>query len=132
MTLFADISFFVSFLSDRDRWHDEATSFMTSHRGRFVSSEWILAELCNYWAASARRAQVSSLLGSLRVKPKFQILKAQNASFDRGLELFSSRPDKQWSLTDCISFVVMQDLGITHALTADHHFEQGGFTILLK
>ena len=47
-------------------------------------------------------------------------------------ELFQSRPDKDWSLTDCISFVVMHDEKAHEALTADHHFEQAGFTVLVK
>jgi len=46
--------------------------------------------------------------------------------------MYQRRPDKNWSLTDCISFVVMQDHGITEALTGDHHFEQAGFVALLK
>jgi len=51
--------------------------------------------------------------------------------FHRGVELFRRRPDKGWPLTDCISFVVMQDHGIDEALTADVHFQQAGFTALL-
>jgi predicted nucleic acid-binding protein len=51
--------------------------------------------------------------------------------FERGFDLFCARVDKDWSLTDCISFVVMQERGLTEALTADRHFEQAGFTILL-
>ena len=47
------------------------------------------------------------------------------------MSLYSRRPDKEWSLTDCISFVVMSDEGLTEALTGDHHFEQAGFTPLL-
>lgn len=50
----------------------------------------------------------------------------------RATELFGKRLDKEWSLTDCISFVVMQDEGILEALTGDHHFEQAGFSVLLK
>jgi predicted nucleic acid-binding protein len=46
--------------------------------------------------------------------------------------LYDARPDKKWTLTDCISFVVMQERGITEALTGDQHFEQAGFTALLK
>jgi hypothetical protein len=49
----------------------------------------------------------------------------------RGLDLFAGRSDKNWSLTDCISFVVMQDEGLTEALTGDSHFEQAGFKALL-
>ena len=51
---------------------------------------------------------------------------------DAGLALYANRTDKDWSLTDCISFVVMNERGITDALTGDHHFEQAGFAALLK
>jgi uncharacterized protein len=53
-------------------------------------------------------------------------------SFGAARTFFSTRPDKEWSLTDCISFVVMNERGIGDALTNDHHFEQAGFQILLK
>lgn len=49
-----------------------------------------------------------------------------------GIRLYEQRRDKQWSLTDCISFVVMKREGLTEALTGDHHFEQAGFVALLK
>jgi hypothetical protein len=48
------------------------------------------------------------------------------------VELYAERPDKGWSLTDCIFFVVMRQQGIIQALTGDHHFEQAGFSALLK
>ena len=48
-----------------------------------------------------------------------------------GMELYASRPDKSWSLTDCISFCVMRELGITDVLTTDRHFSQAGFHVLL-
>lgn len=51
--------------------------------------------------------------------------------FERGIELFEARSDKNWSLTDCISFVIMTDLRLTFALTADKHFAQAGFQTLL-
>jgi predicted nucleic acid-binding protein len=52
--------------------------------------------------------------------------------FERAIEFYGRRADKAWSLTDCVSFVVMADLGITDALTGDHHFEQASFRALLK
>lgn len=55
-----------------------------------------------------------------------------DALFRRGLQLSNNRPEKEWSLTDCISFVVMKERRIKEALTGDHHFEQAGFVALLK
>jgi len=52
--------------------------------------------------------------------------------FQRGVDLFEQRADKAWSLTDCLSFLVMRAERLTDALTGDHHFEQAGFRALLK
>jgi uncharacterized protein len=52
--------------------------------------------------------------------------------YQEGVKLYASRSDKEWSLTDCISFVIMERLGLAEALTADHHFQQAGFVRLLK
>ncbi len=60
------------------------------------------------------------------------IVPASRELFQRGVELFTQRPDKDWSLTDCTSYVVMKEQDIEDALTTDHHFEQAGFTVLLK
>jgi hypothetical protein len=68
----------------------------------------------------------------LRSDPNVQILPASQDLFERGLQLYSARPDQGWPLTDCTSFAAMRELGLTEALTADHHFEQAGFVALLK
>jgi len=60
------------------------------------------------------------------------IVSADQALFDRGVSLYNQRLDKMWSLTDCISFIIMQDHGLRDALTGDHHFEQAGFNVLMK
>jgi len=60
------------------------------------------------------------------------VIPASSELFEAGLELYRSRADKQWSMTDCISFVVMRREGITDALTADRRFEQAGFHVLLR
>jgi hypothetical protein len=57
---------------------------------------------------------------------------SSNELFAAGVELYATRPDKEWSLTDCISFVVMEREGLTDALTGDRHFEQAGFKVLLS
>jgi predicted nucleic acid-binding protein len=60
------------------------------------------------------------------------LLASDSGTWRRGCELYDARPDKEWSLTDCISFVVMRDRGIEQALTGDEHFEQAGFAALLR
>jgi hypothetical protein len=67
----------------------------------------------------------------LRNDGRFTIVRSDSRLFEHGFDLYSARTDKSWSLTDCISFVVMEREGITEALTGDRHFEQAGFRILL-
>jgi len=68
----------------------------------------------------------------LQNDPEVTIVPASADLWQRGVTLFAGRPDKDWSLTDCISFVVMQERGLTAALTADRHFEHAGFVALLR
>lgn len=83
-------------------------------------------------SAPYNRPAFLSLWQGMRANPLIEILTPDPGLFDRGLALFARRPDKAWSLTDCISFVVMADRGLTEALTGDHHFEQAGFRALLR
>lgn len=78
------------------------------------------------------RELFTALLDGLKGNAKVTIIPASQELFDRGVEFFRERPDKEWTLTDCISFVVMADEELTDALTGDHHFEQAGFKALLK
>jgi len=68
----------------------------------------------------------------LQADPKVTIVPPSSDLLARGITLYAQRPDKHWSLTDCISFVVMEEHGLTQALTADWHFEQAGFEVLIK
>lgn len=73
----------------------------------------------------------TSLL-DLSSDPRMDIEPASRQSFEAGCVLYESRPDKDWSLTDCISMSVMRDRVIHEALTADHHFRQAGFVTLMS
>jgi predicted nucleic acid-binding protein len=72
------------------------------------------------------------LLDSLEQDPQVEIVLLTEELYQQALSLFRDRPDKEWGLIDCVSFVVMQERGITNALTTDEHFEQAGFRILLE
>ncbi len=129
--LFADTFYFFAILNPRDAAHPEALAFASEHDEPIVTTAWVLTELADGLAGTANRRAFSRLVARLQAVPENEIVPPSQELMTRGIQLYDARPDKNWSLTDCISFVVMQDRGITHALTGDHHFEQAGFSILL-
>ena len=131
--LFADAFFFLALLSKSDRAHAAAWAYLDPRlRRRLLTTAWVLTEVADGLARPNQRAAVTRLVTTLRANPTVEIIPPDLALFDRGLDLYSRRPDKGWSLTDCISFVVMADRGLDEALTGDHHFEQAGFRALLR
>jgi predicted nucleic acid-binding protein len=130
--VFADTSYYVALLSTSDRHHQRADEFARTWRGRLVLTDYVIIELGNALSSVARRQNLVPLIESLKQNRKVEIIPANEELLERGLELFGHRHDKDWSLTDCISFAVMQDNGLTDALTSDHHFEQAGFRALLR
>ncbi len=129
---FADSFVFLAMLNPRDRRHRPAVESLSGAAGPLVTTAWVLTELADGLCSSRTRALFLSLEKRLRNDPLVIIVPADERLYDLGFALYRDRPDKDWSLTDCISFVVMQERGIAEALTGDHHFEQAGFTALLK
>jgi uncharacterized protein len=130
-TVFADTSFYVALANPRDSLHSAAFEFSINFRGRTVTSEFVLIEVGNFFSAAATRQVFVELLGQLRTDVNTHIVECSAGVFQDAVELFRSRNDKQWSLTDCFSFAVMNALGLKRAPTADHHFAQAGFEVLL-
>jgi uncharacterized protein len=98
-----------------------------------VTTEFVLVELADGCAGTSQhRAAAAGTVSRLRGNRYVTIFSCTAQLFQDGLDLYEQRADKEWSLTDCISFVVMTREGITDALTGDHHFEQAGFVALLK
>lgn len=129
--VFADTHFYFALLNRRDPSHGRA---VTLHQERFaevITTAWVLAELADGLSSRAMRGRCVAAIGELRRLPEVRIIEADAALFWRGFDLYQSRQDKEWSLTDCISFLVMADAGLHDALTGDHHFEQAGFAALL-
>lgn len=130
--VFADTSFYGALLNPRDHWHEQAVRSSAMLTGDVVLTDFILIELGNALSSIRSRQVFVNLVRNLRADPRVTIVAASRELLDGGLARYAHRMDKAWSLTDCISFVVMEQHGLTDALTADHHFEQAGFTILLK
>jgi uncharacterized protein len=129
---FADTNFFVALLNPNDQWHSLAKAAASALDERVVTTMWVLVELGDALSLGPNRALFLRFVGSLLEQSQWETIPASAESFRRGVELFRARPDKEWSLTDCISFVVMQERGIAEALTHDHHFTQAGFQVLMK
>lgn len=132
MTVFADATYYVALLSPRDQHHRDAVRISATLRERIVVSEFVLIEVTNALSTLASRGRAISLWDHLQHDPTVTVVPASTVLLARGLQLYSQRIDKEWSLTDCISFIIMDELGIAQALTADRHFEQAGYAALLS
>jgi predicted nucleic acid-binding protein len=131
-SVFADAAYFIALLNPADNFHARALELARRPPGRLVTSYWILAEVGDAFSQPGHRAKFARLLGLLASTPDIEVLPPTVEQFRVGAALHASRPDKRWSLTDCITFSVMNDLGMVDALTTDYHFEQAGFRALMR
>jgi uncharacterized protein len=92
----------------------------------------VLVELGSALSRCGDRALFVPFVEHLLANSDTLFVSASSSLFRRGLALFDAREDKNWSLTDCISFVVMKQRRLTDSLTKDQHFEQAGFNALLR
>lgn len=97
-----------------------------------ITTRAVLLEIGNALAKQRYRAAAIALLQSLEQDAKVEIIPLTEEVYERSFELYKQREDKEWGLTDCVSFVIMQEHVLNEALTTDEHFEQAGFTALLK
>jgi hypothetical protein len=132
ITRFADTFYFLALLNEDDEAHTHAAAFSQDLGSRLVTTDWVLVEIADALAAPAQRPAFLALWNEVCDHPAIEVIPANRELLERGIDLYRRRPDKQWSLTDCISFVVMSERGLTEALTGDHHFEQAGFRALLR
>ncbi len=130
--MFADSAYFIALLVREDAAHHIALKFADEFSGAMVTSDWVLVEVADALCRPRNRRTVIAFLTQFAAHSAVEIIPADRTTCVQGLELFATRPDKSWSLTDCISFTIMQRLNITDAITGDHHFTQAGFNILLK
>ena len=131
-SVFADTSYYIALVNPRDMVFDAAGGFTRRFHGTMYTTEYVLLETANRLSRSGDRGLFLELFKRLNDDPDIVVVEASKELFKQGLNIYAKRPDKDWSLTDCISFVVMKQHGLTEALTADRHFDQAGFRALLK
>jgi len=132
--VFADTLYRVAITHRKDQWHQAALKVSRTLAGcHLVTTDEVLIEVLNAFceAGPILRQRASMMVLNLQKKPTVTVHLQSRRTFLTGLSLYQARPDKGYSLTDCISMEAMRQEGITDILTHDNHFTQEGFTILL-
>ncbi len=129
---FLDTAYVIALLNLRDSYHKKARIWLPRIRSarEIWTTEAVLAEIGNSLARSNRSA-AAAFINSCYVTLNVRVVTVDRVLFRRGVEFYHSRNDKEWGVTDCISFIVMQDYGLVEALTTDEHFQQAGFRAIL-
>lgn len=133
-TVFVDTAYWVARTSRRDQWHQKAREISSRLTNvTFLTTELVLVEYLNYFSGygAEMRQRVSTTAENILTDSSIQIVWQTQSLFEAGLTLYKSRLDKGYSLTDCISMVVMQQSDTEEVLTHDRHFAQEGFAILM-
>lgn len=133
--VFFDTSYAVALIVPKDKHHRRARELsgeIQRRRSRLITTSAVLLEIGNSLSGLRHRSKAVSLLEFLEKDPQVEVVPCSDALYQRGLDLFRRRPDKEWSLTDCISFSVMEERRLRESLTTDGHFEQAGFRALLR
>jgi len=132
--VFLDTSYAVALSAPTDENHQRAAELaeqLETSNTYFVTTRAILLEIGNALSKLRHRTAAVRLLTALENDPKVEIVSASDELYRRAFDIYRDRFDKDWGLIDCMSFVVMNDQGLTEALTADNHFRQAGFRVLL-
>lgn len=133
--VFADTGYWVARLNPNDNLHPKSTHLSkTMYPVYIVTSEVVLTEVLNDFSKRGEyfRDLAIELIRDLRANPNVRIVPQSSDQFEQGLRLYQQRKDKAWSHTDCVSFKIMEDMGIAEALAYDKHFVQAGYTALMR
>ncbi len=133
--VFADADYWIALSNPRDALHNLAIKVPTRlGPHRVVTSEMVLVEVLNSFSAEGphSRRTVAALVHRIIDNADIDLAPQNPQLFREALALYRDRPDKDWSLTDCASFLIMDQRHITDALTNDRHFKQRGHRALLR
>jgi hypothetical protein len=132
---FLDTSFAIALSTTTDQHHSRALELadqIENQEINLITTQAILLEIGNALSKQKYRVLAAQLLESLILDPSVEVISLSEELYQSAFYLFKSRPDKEWGLVDCVSFVVMNDRAISSALIADKHFSQAGFIALLN
>jgi len=131
--VFADTGYWTAVLNPHDQLHAKARQ-VSAELGKFriLTTEMVLDELLAALSKIPSRPVAIKGVEAIRGNPNVEVVPQTSLQFSAAFEQYRDMTDKEWSLTDCASFVLMRERGIKDALAHDHHFEQAGFLALLR
>ena len=130
--IFVDTGYLLAVLSTGDELYGRAQAWAATVEEPLITTEYVLWELVNSLSDPVDRPKLHAAVAEIQTSEAWELVHATPLLFSQGLSLHQQRPDKHWSLTDCVSILVMQQRGVRQALAFDHHFEQAGFDALLR
>jgi predicted nucleic acid-binding protein len=133
--VFLDSAYAIALAALNDQYHERAITLadkLEADAVRLITTRAVVLEIGNALSSARHRQAAISMLTGMEQDQNVEIIPLSEELYERAFQLYRNRPDKGWGLTDCVSFVVMQERGLTEALTSDAHFEQAGFRALLR
>ena len=134
-SVFVDTTALIAMGDKGDQFHHQALRVRVELKQSqidFITTNAVILELASYFSQSHQRSTAIKLIETINQSKKWKRILVDHALMNRGFVRYKQRSDKNWSLVDCIGMIIAEDQEITEIFTTDHHFEQAGFTILLK
>ena len=133
-TVFADSHYWIAVVNPNNPWKEVSRATKLALGEVFiVTTDGVLTEfLAALRKGEHMRRQAAKMVHAILENPNVKVIPQTRDSFLKGLEFYENRSDKEYSLTDCISMNVMKTESLVEVLTNDHHFEQEGFTVLIR
>jgi len=128
---FVDTSYYLALMNANDVAHNKAKNFAETSDATLLTTSFVLTEIADCLAAVSLRPAFAKFMTDIHADEKTTVIYPTDSLFYQAIDLYRDRLDKDWTLTDCVSFVVVQHYGIKEAVTIDERFKQAGFKILL-
>jgi predicted nucleic acid-binding protein len=134
-SIFVDTAALIALGNKQDVFHPLASQKqqeLVKSQTQFISSDFVIAEFCNAFSQVKFRATAVQMVNSIYQSKAWTVISINEDLMTKSLALFTQMQDKEWGLVDCSSIILARENRLDRIFTADKHFEQAGFEILLK
>ena len=127
--VFVDTGGWYAAIARKDHDHEAAKEFLSDNRLQLLTSDYVMDETVTLLQSRVGHSYTVKFLDALQTSEQIELIQLSSSHLTKTIELFRSRPDKDWSFTDCSSFVLMREYNIQYAFAFDEHFRQAGYLL---